>query len=33
MSRRVVRRSLVVGLPLILLATVCATGTATGEQT
>ncbi|MFB6988629.1 esterase-like activity of phytase family protein [Streptomyces sp. NPDC056304] len=30
MSKRVVRRPLAVGLPLALLATVCATGTATG---
>ncbi|MEU6018070.1 esterase-like activity of phytase family protein [Streptomyces sp. NPDC047515] len=30
MSKRVVRRSLAVGLPLALLATVCAAGTATG---
>ncbi|MFD8686413.1 esterase-like activity of phytase family protein [Streptomyces sp. NPDC059651] len=32
MSARVVRRSLAVGLPLALLGTVCATGTATGAQ-
>ncbi|MFB6782843.1 esterase-like activity of phytase family protein [Streptomyces sp. NPDC056352] len=32
MSTRVVRRSLAVGLPLALLGTVCAAGTATGAQ-